>query len=290
MSDDARSSLETWVRQSWQRDAAVVPAFPLVATRLVDALEHPDTDIELVQEILAQDASITAQVIRAANSAYYRGVSNIEDLRSALMRLGFRETANVAMAVACRSLFAVEDRAELEVFPELWSELWESSIVGAYGARLVAAELKLGDPRRAFLGSMFRDIGCLVMLKLVASGLVNGRLRDRPSMDELEPLFAAIHQPLGAAYLRRFEMPDYVIEVVEQHHASALPFEHRTVVTHVVRLVDGLCDRLEIGPFARGTIGPDAEHSVELLGVDEQRVEYFALQLESVREQIRDVV
>lgn len=287
---DATTPLEDWVLRTWQEGTAVVPAFPLVASRLVDSLEQPDVDVDRVDEIISQDASITSQVIRAANSALYSPVSPINDLRHALMQLGFRETANVAMAAACRTLFAMENRAELQLFPAIWERLWESSLCGAYTARLLAAELKLGDPGRVFLSAMFRDVGALLILKLVASGLVNGLLRREPSEIELERTFVSLHERLGAEYLRRFELPEHLVEVVAEHHVGLLPFAHDTVELHLLRLADALCEQLEIAPFASGVLGPAGEQSAELLGLDGERIEYFALQLEGIREQIRELL
>ena len=83
-------------------------------------------------------------------------------------------------------------------------------------------------------------------------------------------------------------MPDYTAEVAERHHEPAVPFAHDTVGLHLVRCADGLCNRLEISPFASGEIGPAAEQSVEALGLDEDRLDYFALQFEIVREQLGD--
>lgn len=283
-------SLEDWLLRSWVEDSVVLPAFPLVASRLVDCLEQPDADVDRVEEIIGQDASITAQVIRAANSALYASAVPIESLRQALMRLGFRETAGVAMAAACRTLFEMEDRAELEVFPDVWERLWESALGGAYTGRLLANELKLGDPGRVFLAAMFRDVGSLLVLKLLASGLVNGRLRHPPSEIDLQRAFAMLHERLGAEYLRRSEMPEALVKVVEDHHAELLPFQHDTVELHLVRLADALCEQLEISPFACGALGLGGQQSAEVLGVDSERLEYFALQLEAVREQIRGLL
>ena len=73
-------------------------------------------------------------------------------------------------------------------------------------------------------------------------------------------------------------------------HAESLPFAHDTVELHVVRVADALCERLGIGPFANGELGAAGEQSAEHLGLDDDRIEYFALQLESIRKQIQDLL
>jgi HD-like signal output (HDOD) protein len=287
---DDRTALEKWILRSWREDAAQLPAFPLVATRLVNALEQPDIDVDDVRVLISQDPAITSQVIRAANSAYYSTPSPVEDVRGAIMRLGFKEISNVAMAAACRSLFTMEDRAELEVFPSAWGPLWANSLVGAYGARLIASELKMGDPAKVFLASVFRDVGSLLILKLVAAGMVDGRLRGRPSEEELAGLLTALHEQLGGEYLRRNQLPDYAVQIAEQHHCAELVFAHDTVNAHVVRVADGLCDRVGIPPFASQEMGPASAQSAELLGLDDDRLDYFALQIEGLREQLSEML
>ncbi|HEB88074.1 MAG TPA: HDOD domain-containing protein, partial [Deltaproteobacteria bacterium] len=62
------NKLEKWLLRSLEKKTVVLPAFPTMASRLVDALESPDVEVETVEEIISQDGSITAQVIRASNS------------------------------------------------------------------------------------------------------------------------------------------------------------------------------------------------------------------------------
>ncbi len=279
-------SLESWVLRSWDRDGATLPAFPTLASRLIDALEQPDVQTETVQEIISQDGSITAQVIRASNSAIYGGLCPVQDLQQAIMRIGFRETANVATLAASRSLFTLENRAELSCFPTLWPHLWQSSLVCAFGARLLARELKLADPARVFLCAVFRDIGSLLILKLVCAGMVRGQLRDTPSDEEIEAVFGNLHTQLGPRYLMQNQMPNYVIDVARRHHTVELPFAHDTIAVHLVRCADGFCHQVGAMPFTSGELGPGALESASALGVEEDQLEYFALQFEAIREQV----
>ncbi|HEB90278.1 MAG TPA: HDOD domain-containing protein [Deltaproteobacteria bacterium] len=288
--------LEKWLLRSLEKKTVVLPAFPTMASRLVDALESPDVEVETVEEIISQDGSITAQVIRASNSVYYGAACPAQDLHQAIMRIGFRETANVAMLAASRTLFEMEDRAELSCFPDLWPRLWQSSLVCAFGANLLSREIKLGNPSHVFLSATLRDVGSLLILKLLAAGLVHGRLRDKPSEEQLRDLFDHLHTRLGADYLRENRMPEYVIDVAERHHLLDLPFAHDTILIHLIRCADGLCERIGVTPFPEETdesacetepgISPAAQESASLLGIDDARLEYFTLQFEGIREQV----
>lgn len=290
--DSAQGALEAWVLRSWSSDAAELPAFPRMASRLVDALERPNVETAVVEEIISQDGSITSQVIRVANSVIYGAACGAQDLHQAIMRIGFKETASVAMQAACRTLFAIEDRSELSCFPVLWPKLWQSSLVCAYGARLLSRELKMADPGRVFLSAMFRDIGSLLILKLLSAGLVRGKLRGTPTDPQVALLFGSLRADLGAKYLRTNRMPNYVVEVAERHQALDVPFAHDTIHIHLVRLADGLCEQIGAAPFGDSDcgLGPAALESAAALGVEEEQLEYFLLQFEGIREQLSELM
>ncbi len=282
--------LDAWVLRELRRGQVTLPAFPSMATRLIDALEQPHVETETVRDIITQDAAITAQVIRASNAAIYGALQPAEDLHQAIMRIGFRETANVAMLAASRALFTLEDRAELACYPTLWPALWQNALISAFGAKLLAQQCKLGDPSRVFLSALFHDIGSLLILKLVSAGLVRGRLREKPTLDDLAGCFERLHTTLGAGYLEANQMPTHTIDVANRHHQLELPFAHDTVALHLVRLTDGLCNAIGTAPFASFEIDAVARESAAALGVDETELETFTLQFEALHEQVGGLV
>ncbi len=287
--EDRSDALVRWVVDSTGRYQGQLPAFPAVAGRLVDLLEQPDADIREVDSLVSQDQVVSAQVLRMANSVMYAGAVPVETVTHAVLRLGFRETAQVAMTAACRSLFSMEDRAELEVFPEVWRALWVDSLVCAYGGRLLARELKRGAPERIFLSAMFRNLGSLLILKIIARGLVRGHLQWAPDEDQLRRVLDELHAELGANYLRSCNLPDHVVATAAHHHDVDVPFDADHVNLHCVRLADGLCQRVGVAPFAAGELGPLAEESADLLELGPDRLAYFELQFRSLAEQLHDL-
>ncbi len=289
--DDSTRGLARWVLESAEREAAELPVFPAVAVRLVDLLEQPGAEVGDAQALIAQDQVIAAQVLRTANSALYASAMPVESIAQAVMRLGFRESANIAMTAACRSLFDVEDRAEREIFPRLWSAIWHQSLVCAYGGRLMARELKAGDPEHVFLGALLRSVGRLLVLKTVARGLVRGRLRGHPSEAAMAAVMAALHGRLGQSYLVSCNLPAHVVAIAADLPEADLPGCAPDVASiEIVRLAEGLCDLLAVAPFATGAIGPAAEESADVLGIGPERLEYFELQLRELANQVRELV
>jgi HD-like signal output (HDOD) protein len=282
--------LMRWVVESTERGQEDLPAFPTVAAQLVDLLEQPNANLREVEALVARDQAIASEVLRTANSVLYAAAMPAQNVGQAAVRLGFREMAQVAMTAACRALFDVENRAELEIFPHVWRALWHDSLVCAYGGRLLARELKQGAPERVFLGAMFRNVGGLIVLKVVARGLVRGRLRRAPAEAELAAVMHALHARLGARYLKSCRLPEHAVAIASRHHDLDVELTPETVDLHLVRLADGLCDAIRVPPFATGELGALALESADALGVGPERLELATLQFRELAEQLQALV
>ena len=58
----------------------------------------------------------------------------------------------------------------------------------------------------------------------------------------------------------------------------------------MVRPADGICARIGISPLAPQEMGPAALQSVQVLGVEDEQLEYLVLQLEALCDQLGDLL
>jgi len=282
----AEDRLTAWVKRSLERHPEALPVFPWVASKLLLLLERADVAVEQVEELACQDPVVSSQLLRAANSALLGGIVPVDRVAQAVIRLGFKETRDVALTAACRALFDVEDRAERKIFPELWQALWHDALLVAYGGRLLAAEIDHGDAERVFAGGLFRNVGGLLVLKTVAAGVVRGRIHE-PSPAALAATIDDLHAELGATYVRSCGLPEHTVEFAARHHEAALPLTPELLDLHLVRVADGLSEALGVAPFACGEMSPSGAQSAAALGLHPERLAYFHLQFEALLEQIR---
>lgn len=289
MSESSKDLME-WVLRSIEQDAGDLPVFPAIAMRIVDLLESPQVALDEAASAVSQDQVIASQILRTANSALYLGAAPATTVSSAIMRLGLREASQIAMTAACRSLFDVEDRAELEIHPRIWTAIWHQSLVCAYGGRSISRELGVGEPEQVFLGALMRHVGRLLILKVVARGLVRGRLREMPSEEILEEGMERLQIPIGVDYLRRNNLPRVFVAAAADGLDPELARALEGDGLEVLRLTDGLADVIGIAPFATGCLGVAGARSARVLGLDEPRLELFMLQLQALSEQVRELL
>lgn len=86
MSQSLLEALETDI----QRNRLILPSLPDVALRVRQALDQPECTVHDLARVISTDASIAARLIKVANTAAYRASRPIEDIRTAINRLGLQ--------------------------------------------------------------------------------------------------------------------------------------------------------------------------------------------------------
>lgn len=75
-----------------------LPAAPRQYFALTELLRDPDSSVVRIAEVVSQDPTSAARVLRLSNSAYYSGGREISDLRTAIIRLGRNTLRRLVLA------------------------------------------------------------------------------------------------------------------------------------------------------------------------------------------------
>ena len=100
IADRVRQDIITAIKN----DQLVLPTLPEVALKVREVADDPKADIEKLAGVIGNDAALSARIIRVANSPLLRASRAIEDLKTALMRLGISYTCNIATGLAMEQM------------------------------------------------------------------------------------------------------------------------------------------------------------------------------------------
>lgn len=190
-------------------DQLVLPTLPEVALRVREVADDPNSDIETLANVIGGDAALSARIIRVANSPLLRAARAIEDLKTALMRLGISYTCNIATGLAMEQMFqATSDLIDMRM-REVWSR---SSEVAGICHVLCRHYTKRLRPDQATLAGLVHKIGVLPILTYAEDHpfLLNDSLTLDRVIDEL-------HAPIGDLILRTWGFPDELAHIPSQH-------------------------------------------------------------------------
>ena len=226
-------------------DTLVLPSMPEVATKLMHSFGDDNVNLDTLASLIGKDASLSAKVLRLANSARYSAAHTIDNLRDAAAALGVTTLRNLVMAACMASAFPTVVGMDRKKF-------WRHSLSTAAFATLLARTKQL-DPEVAYLAGLMLRSGQLLMLQ-VEPGVVSEAEShvDEPGVrfDWEVARFGVSHNEVTAELARRWHFPDQLI--VGFHWAAdplaAKPFSLLGAVLHMAQL---LADAMEMGiaPF-----------------------------------------
>jgi HD-like signal output (HDOD) protein len=191
-----------------KNDQLILPTLPEVALKVREVADDPKADIEKLTSVIGNDAALSARIIRVANSPLLRASRAIEDLKTALMRLGISYTCNIATGLAMEQMFqATSDLVDTRM-REVWSR---SSEVAAISHVLCKHYTKL-RPDQATLAGLVHKIGVLPILTYAEDhpALLNDSMTLDRIIDEL-------HAPIGDLILRTWGFPEELSHIPSQH-------------------------------------------------------------------------
>lgn len=192
------------INEAIDSDRLVLPTMPEMAVRVREVADSPDASIKQLAAVIGGDASLTARIIKVANSAMFRGAKVIEDLNMALMRLGMTTTCSLATGLAMEQMF----QATTDMVDKRMRQVWNvSSEIAGISALLCKHYTKL-RPDQASLAGLLHQIGVLPILSYA---------EDHPSLLKdsitLEAIIQAIHPQIGVKILTAWDFPNEIRNV-----------------------------------------------------------------------------
>jgi len=217
-----------------------LPAMPSVLQSLGEALSAgpSETNITRVVELISYDKSLAAQCLRMANSALFRGRSDVDSVRGAVLALGLRRIRDIVYSCSLPGLFT---GAKSGMAPDTF---WRHALGTAMVSQHLAQSLGVENVEKLYLAGLLHDIGILVNALLFPkefqAALEAARASETPLCEVEEQKLGFTHSDSGRILADIWKLPADIAEVVELHHHPS-PDDPAIEITAVVYLADLLC-------------------------------------------------
>ena len=207
---DAASRGETLILDELARLAAtpdsgasLVPRVPAVIPQLLRSLRDDSvTGADLARQI-GQDVVLVAEVIREANSPYYRPAKPVKTVEGAVMLLGQNGMRMLLARVAFRPILSQQGGHFARL---LAPQVWRQSEHCAMAASLLAPR-HLANPFEAYLAGLMHNVGLMVALRLIDQTHAVAHL---PQSDAFCSALSAQARTLSANIAAIWDFPDTV--------------------------------------------------------------------------------
>jgi HD-like signal output (HDOD) protein len=187
--------------------AGLVPRVPEAIPELLASLNDEDASIAELARQVAQDVVLVAEVIREANSAYYRPIAPVKNVEAAIMMLGQNGLRMLLARVAFRPLINMQANGfAREAAPQVWNQ----SVSCALAASLMAPGLSTGV-FEAYLAGLMQNVGLVVAFRLADRVCLDGRI---PGSSEFGARLLAGSRQLSAAIAAHWNFPAEVAQAI----------------------------------------------------------------------------
>jgi HD-like signal output (HDOD) protein len=224
-----------------ESDAVHLPVFNSVAARIQQEVAKKEPDIREVEKIITSDQALATQVLKIANSPFYRGLVEVGTVRAAIMRLGMQEIEKSVLLATSRQHFQSSDKN----IQRLMKELWRHAVGCAVGTVWLAKRYSYGvDQSQAFFGGLFHDVGKLLILVIIEHVKRTNRTEQITDALLLEAM-NRLHAQEGGKLLRKWNMPDSFCVIARDHHTAEI--DEKNYLLLLVRMANLACHKVGIG-------------------------------------------
>jgi len=205
---------------------ANLPTLPHIASKLMKIINSPSASADAVASIVAQDVSLSAKVLRLANSAFYGIPKSVNTLKSAIVVLGFKILHTMVLSLTVFDMFGKDDGKSL-IFDR--DAFWQHSLKCATIARLLARVRQRSiplDPDEAFCAGLLHDIGKVVMEQYLHAdfhkALVYARAHRISSFEAEKHVLGYTHCDVASWLTTSWSLPDEILQPLVSHHEPDL--------------------------------------------------------------------
>lgn len=186
-----------------------LPTLPEVALKVRKLVEDPMVPADKIAKLVGTDAALSARLLQVANSVFFRGLNSVDNVRTAVVRLGGVCVRNVVASLVMRQIYQADQMGAIK--KELL-DLWVHGARVAAISHVIAKRFTDLNPDEAMLGGLIHDIGVLPILK---------RAPKFPEvMEDKEILYRVIdktHQEIGKLILEEWHFPESLVSVAAEH-------------------------------------------------------------------------
>ncbi|MFT6990271.1 MAG: HD-like signal output (HDOD) protein [Paraglaciecola sp.] len=119
------NALLTILVEKISNDTLVLPTLPAIALKVRRAADDPDINLNEMAEVVSQDPSLSARMIKISNSAYLGRSIKVTSTQQAITRIGLRQMKNIATALAMEQLFVSKNEIVKEYMTRIWADTIE---------------------------------------------------------------------------------------------------------------------------------------------------------------------
>lgn len=212
-----------------------LPQFPDSILRLQNELRDPECNFHRISDYVISDSSLSAEVLRIANSPVYESKEKIDKVSTAVSKIGILGLNSILYNYGASKV--LKAKYSLEVINEIKEHLFNVALVSSYLANYSKLDKFAED---IFVAALLHDIGKIIVnslnMNLTENILSLCKEKNIPT-SVIENLSEGYnHSIIGAELAKKWNFPQKYINAIRYHHIPLEDESYYKSITYCVYL------------------------------------------------------
>jgi HD-like signal output (HDOD) protein len=244
-------------------------SLPEVCLRVNAMVNDNTSSANDIGEVVARDPSLTARLLRIANSPFYGFSRRIDTVGRAISVIGTKQLRDLVLATSAVRTFNKIPNTLVSM-----EDFWSHSVLCGIAARALAARLSLSHSDSLFVAGLLHDIGQLVIFSKLPEKAREALAlaADDPVINDLhaaeQKILGFDHGQVGGLLLQHWRVPTVLQECAGFHHIPDKAREYPLEVA-IVHLANTVAAMAEINTTDFSDVPPIQEVAWTLTGLSE---------------------
>ncbi len=194
-----------------------IPTIPFVISEVMSAVDNTNLSAAALASIIEKDQSLTARVLRVANSPFYGFQRKISTIDLAVVVLGLNSIKEIVLSLVIQRFFLSvrQNIFDLNAF-------WRYSVFCGACSRYLARKLGYRIAGEAFVAGLMHDIGILIIVEHFSRAFIEIRKLQRLSFFSMvnaeKVVLKSTHADIGAWIAEKWNIPAKICKTISNHH------------------------------------------------------------------------
>ena len=202
-----------------------IPTFPSALMAILDSIRDPDNSMDKVAQQTVADPGLVVRVLKTVNSAAYGLRRSVDNMQHACSLMGRSHLESLVLSLAIQEVLPESPSPGFEA-----ARFWTTAFRRASLARLLAARFNPSRQAECFTAGLLLDMAVPLLARAQAPGygqvLEHWHSDPESNLADLEnESFGWTHAQLGAALGCSWQLPEYLVSAIEEHHAHTTRLE-----------------------------------------------------------------
>ena len=186
-----------------------LPTLPEVALKVRKLVDDPNVSADKIAKLVGTDAALSARLLQVSNSIFFKGLNPVEDVRTAVVRLGGVCVRNVVASLVMQQLYQANQMGPIK---KDLLDLWVHGTRVAAISHVLAKRFTKLNADEAMLAGLIHNIGVLPILKRAVK--FPEIVEDKETLNRVVD---RLHPEIGKLILEEWHFPEELIQVAAEH-------------------------------------------------------------------------